>query len=229
MAGDSRTEEGTPAGNVAVVVRPEADRAPRQARSRRTRQKLVDAAIRCFERHGFEETTTAMIAGEAGVAVGTVYNYFRDKRELILELLEHTDREVAEHVVEQLDPASWRGTIDPRERTRTLIDAIFHTQHLRPGIQRILWAQYFKDDDFRAPFEAMRARIRAAIEVFLEAVEEAGLCRPELDREMASFVILNTVQWNAAQTYLRGDEAFTDRAAQATADQVARYVFRDPD
>jgi AcrR family transcriptional regulator len=229
MAGDPRTEEGTPAGNVAVVDRPETARAPRQARSRRTRQKLVDAAIRCFERHGFEETTTAMIAGEAGVAVGTVYNYFRDKRELILELLEHTDREVAEHVVEQLDPASWRGTIDPRERTRTLIDAIFHTQHLRPGIQRILWAQYFKDDDFRAPFEAMRARIRAAIEVFLEAVEEAGLCRPELDREMASFVILNTVQWNAAQTYLRGDEAFTDRAAQATADQVARYVFRDPD
>ena len=227
MGTDSRTGEGTPAGSVSIADHPETGRVPRQARSRKTRQKLVDAAIRCFEQHGFEETTTAMIAGEAGVAVGTVYNYVRDKRELILELLEHTDREVAEHVVEQLDPASWRGTIDPRERTRTLIDAIFHTQHLRPGIQRILWAQYFKDDDFRAPFEAMRARIRAAIEVFLEAVEEAGLCRPELDREMASFVILNTVQWNAAQTYLRGDEAFTDRAAQATAEQVARYVFRD--
>ena len=59
-----------------------------------------------------------MIAGEAGVAVGTVYNYFRDKRELILELLEHTDREVAEHVVEQLDPASWRGTTPRNPATR---------------------------------------------------------------------------------------------------------------
>ncbi|HEB90995.1 MAG TPA: TetR/AcrR family transcriptional regulator, partial [Deltaproteobacteria bacterium] len=126
-------------------------RAPQQARSRRTRQKLIEAAVDCFERHGFDETTTAMIAARAGVAVGTVYNYFTDKREIILELLNQTDREVAEEVIAQLEPASWQGTTDPRERTRTLIDAIFHTQRLRPGIQRILWAQYFKDPDFREP------------------------------------------------------------------------------
>jgi AcrR family transcriptional regulator len=200
-------------------------RSPQQARTRRTRSRLVEAAIRCFERHGFEETTTAMIAAEAGVAVGTVYNYFSDKRELLLELLEQMNREVAEQVIAQLDPGSWRGTTDPRERTRTLIDAVFHTQQLRPGIQRILWAQYFKDPDFRAPFEAIRERIREAIDGFIEAVAEDGLCRPDLDREIASFVVLNAVQWNATQAYLQGGDGFRDAAAQATAELVARYVF----
>ena len=92
-------------------------RAPQQARSRLTRRKLIDAAVDCFERHGFEETTTAMIAAAAGVAVGTVYNYFTDKREIILELFERTAREVAEQVIAQLDPASWLGTADPRAGT----------------------------------------------------------------------------------------------------------------
>src|SRR6056297_2691444 len=59
-------------------------RAPKQARAHRTREKLIEAAIVCFERHGFDETTTALIATEAGVAVGTVYNHFADKREIIL-------------------------------------------------------------------------------------------------------------------------------------------------
>lgn len=202
-------------------------RAPKQARAHRTREKLIEAAIVCFERHGFDETTTALIASEAGVAVGTVYNHFADKREIILELLEQTNQEVAEHVVAQLDPASWRGTTDPRDHTRTLIDAIFHAQRLRPGIQRILWAQFFKDEAFRGPFEAMRRRIRQAIEQFIAALDEGGLARRDLDREMAAFVVLNAVQWNAAQTYLAGSPAFTDAAAQATSDLIARYLFSD--
>jgi AcrR family transcriptional regulator len=187
----------------------------------------MEAAIACFERNGFEETTTAMIARRAGVAVGSVYNYFDDKRALILELLDETHRELADQIVAQLDPASWRGRTDPRDLTRTLIDAIFHTQSLRPGIQRILWARYFKDPGFEQPFDAFRDRIREAIAECLAALDEQGLCRPGLDRELAPFVILNAVQWNATQAFFQGDPRFIDAAAQATAELVARYVFRD--
>ena len=168
-----------------------------------------------------------MIAKHAGVAVGSVYNYFVDKRALIFELLEETDRQLADQVVAQLDPASWRGRTDPRDLTRTLIDVVFHAQSLRPGIQRILWARYFKDPDFEAPFEAIRDQIRAAIVEFLSAVDEQGELRPELDRKMAPFVILNAVQWNATQAFFRGEPRFVQQAARATAELVARYVFRD--
>jgi len=187
----------------------------------------MEAAIACFERHGYEATTTAMIARRAGVAVGSVYNYFVDKRALILELLDETDRQLADQIVAQLDPAGWRGRTDPRALAEGLIDAIFRAQSLRPGIQRILWGRYFTDPDFTAPFEAIRERIREAIVGFLAAVDEQGLCRPELDRRHAPVVILNAVHWNAAQAFREGDPPAMRRAARATADLVARYVFRD--
>ncbi|MBY0399403.1 TetR/AcrR family transcriptional regulator [Myxococcota bacterium] len=203
-------------------------RPPVQARSRATRQRVMKAAIACFERHGFEETTTAMIAERAGVAVGSVYNYFHDKRALILELLDETHRDLADPVIAGLDPARWRGRTDPRALVRKLIDAVFRSQSLRPGIQRILWARYFKDPDFVPPFEAIRERLEAAIVAFLEAVDEQGLCRADLDRRIAPFVILNAVQWNATQAYFHGDPRFVARAARATTELVERYVFAEP-
>ena len=86
---------------------------------------------------------------------------------------------------------------------------------------------FFKDPDFEQPFETIRDRIRNAIVEFIEAVDEQGLLRPGLDRKIAPFVILNAVQWNATQAYFRGEARFVDQAARATAELVARYVFRD--
>jgi len=201
-------------------------RVPQQARSRRTRQAILEAAVVCFEDRGYEETTTALIARSAGIGVGTLYGYFRDKREILLELLDTTVREVADWVIEQLDPERWRGS-DPREMARLLIDAIFHSQQLRPGLQRILWERYMKDEEFRRPFEAIQTRLREAVDDFADALDAQGLLR-DIDRKSASFVIVNCVQWNATQAFLRNSPEFTDATAQATADMLSRYIFIDP-
>ena len=200
-------------------------RVPQQARSRRTREAILEAAIHCFEEQGFDETTTALIARRAGIAVGTLYGYFRDKEQILLELLDTTVAEVADVVIERLSPEHWDGA-DPRDVARGLIDSIFHSQRLRPGLQRIMWERYFKDEEFRRPFEAIRARIREAILAFADALAAQGLLR-DLDRESASYVILNAVQWNATQAFLFGTDDEIDAQADATADLVIRYVFRD--
>jgi AcrR family transcriptional regulator len=203
-----------------------AGRRPLQARAQRTRQRVLESAVLCFEAHGFDETTTAMIAQRAGVAVGTVYGYFKDKRAILLELLDTMVREEADAVIARLDPASWEGN-DPLEWTRSLIDMVFHTQRLRPGIQRIVWERYFKDPAFRAAFDQIRETIRVAIDRFLDALEREGVARPLVDRELASSVILNAVQWNATQALLRGDPEEIDHAAHATAELILRYVFKN--
>lgn len=216
-------------GNNRHEARPEAPgrsvRVPRQARSRRTRESILEAAVACFEAQGYDETTMAMIAGRAGVGVGTVYQYFRDKRELLLELLDRSVREQADVVIGFLDPESWRG-IDPRETVRELIEVVFEVQKIRPGIQRILWERYFKDEDFHRPFEVMRARIREAIEIFADAVDAQGSLR-ELDRKHAALVIVNAVQWNATYAFLHESGTEIAAIAKSTADMVTRYIFRD--
>lgn len=46
------------------------------------REAILQAARVLFATKGYEETTIADIAKEAGIAVGTVYLYFRNKREV---------------------------------------------------------------------------------------------------------------------------------------------------
>src|SRR3954451_24970546 len=61
-----------------------------QERSRRTRQQLVNAAVklwteRGFE-HGVENTTVEEIARAAGVTKGTFYFHFAHKEDVLLEM-----------------------------------------------------------------------------------------------------------------------------------------------
>jgi len=51
-----------------------------------TRRRILDAAIHAFRTRGFEATTTRDIAAEAGIATGTLFNYFATK-EAIVEFL----------------------------------------------------------------------------------------------------------------------------------------------
>jgi AcrR family transcriptional regulator len=52
--------------------------------ARKKRQAIIEAASGIFARQGYESTTIAEIASAAGVAVGTVYLYFHNKREIYL-------------------------------------------------------------------------------------------------------------------------------------------------
>jgi AcrR family transcriptional regulator len=51
-----------------------------------TRERILDAAIQAFRKRGFESTTTRDIATAAGIATGTLFNYFATK-EAIVEFL----------------------------------------------------------------------------------------------------------------------------------------------
>ncbi len=201
-------------------------RRPQQARSRRTRRRILDAAVRCFETHGFDRTTTRAIAERAGIAVGTLYAYFPDKRTLLLELLEGTVAEVARFVVDGLEPERWREG-DPAEGVRALIDAVFHAQEHRPGLQRILWERFFGDADFRAVMESIEIRVQQALERFLGVLDERGLLRAGVPHRTAARVVFHAVQWNAHRAFLAGDADALDEAARATAELVARYLFDD--
>jgi AcrR family transcriptional regulator len=62
-----------------------ATRLKRKERITRTRQRqILDAALTVFSGKGFGEATMADIAAEAGIGVGTIYNYYRDKHDLLI-------------------------------------------------------------------------------------------------------------------------------------------------
>ena len=62
-------------------------REPQQARSRASRDALLEAAADLFARRGYTGTNTKDIAEQAGVSVGTLYFYFKDKRQILVSML----------------------------------------------------------------------------------------------------------------------------------------------
>jgi AcrR family transcriptional regulator len=52
-------------------------------RGERTRERILDTALRLFHERGWRDTTMRAIAAEAGVSVGNAYYYFASKESLI--------------------------------------------------------------------------------------------------------------------------------------------------
>src|SRR5579864_1147073 len=52
-----------------------------------TRQRILEAATSLFARDGWQDATTRAIALEAGIATGTLFNYFPSKEAIAAELI----------------------------------------------------------------------------------------------------------------------------------------------
>ena len=61
-----------------------------------SRKAILDAAVREFSRKGFKETSVADIMNAADLGIGTFYNYFESKEEILMCLLGRLVHEVDE-------------------------------------------------------------------------------------------------------------------------------------
>lgn len=86
----------------AISTRPSSGaqrRAPSQRRSRERVERILDATAELVLEHGVKALGTRAIADRAGVPVASLYQYFADKEELVLELVKRDTAEMDAHVV----------------------------------------------------------------------------------------------------------------------------------
>jgi AcrR family transcriptional regulator len=93
--------------------------APRLPAARRRRQ-LLDVALTVFAERGFHPTSMNDIAEAAGVTKPVLYQHFRSKRELYLELLEDVGGQLRDAIAKATAAAS-----SPREQVRAGFGAYF--------------------------------------------------------------------------------------------------------
>src|SRR5437879_11147599 len=95
-------------------------REPQQERSQKTKENILRAAERLFDKRGYEEVTSHEIADAAGVAIGSFYAYFADKEQLLLLLLEQRLDEEFHSAFESFKPEDLFEP-DPRPALRRAI------------------------------------------------------------------------------------------------------------
>lgn len=62
-------------------------RIPKQRRSIKKKEAIVESAFQLFSEQGYFNTDTAQIAKKAGVSTGILYNYFRNKHDILCEVV----------------------------------------------------------------------------------------------------------------------------------------------
>ncbi|MFD8723282.1 TetR/AcrR family transcriptional regulator [Streptomyces sp. NPDC059629] len=98
---------------------------------RRSRERLLQAAVELVDEHGFEATTLGAIADRAGSARGLVSYYFPGKRQLVQSAVHRLMWSTLQEALEQEPRAE-----DGRERLARAIDSILGLARERPVLMR---------------------------------------------------------------------------------------------
>jgi AcrR family transcriptional regulator len=153
-----------------------AGRRERQKRQREAR--ILRAAAALFASRGFERTSMQDIARRSRLAVGTIYNYFRSKPELILALVQrdtHAGLQAGEAVLKH--PPS-----DPVAAVQELLARAVEpfARHDR-NLWRELTAAALKDPELRSGFFAADLRLIGLVAALLGELRARGELRRDLD------------------------------------------------
>src|SRR5210317_1044994 len=68
-------------------------------------RRILEAAITVFAEQGYFQSTIAQIAKEAGVADGTIYLYFKNKDDILLQFFNYKTKQVFGRFREEVDKA----------------------------------------------------------------------------------------------------------------------------
>jgi TetR/AcrR family fatty acid metabolism transcriptional regulator len=129
--------------------------------SAQTVRKIVDATLAIAAKKGFEQTTTAEIARRAGVAEGSIYNYFRTKDDLLV----HMVAQYASSFLEQLT-AEIGSEHDVLKKIERLISFHIHFFTQEGNIFQVIYGK-------RPGTKVQMARIvRIAIAPYVGIIEE---------------------------------------------------------
>lgn len=157
-------------------------KAPTQERSRQTVVSILEACSRLLIKDGFFGVTTDKVAKEAGVSIGSLYQFFGNKESVVsavVQELSRKDLETFKSLTENMQPLS------ETERVAKIVSAffiIFKSSHdLRIKIQSL--QSYLLDQKFHSQ----------QVLAFGDVIEKCLMQKPGRNNSRTAFVIVNTV------------------------------------
>lgn len=139
------------------------------------RARLMEVACARFERDGYEQTTMRQIAQDAGIATGTIFNYFADKQALLFEALFEALEEVKRDCLASLPP--FEGDLNPQFEHIAMCFYGYYAQ--RPALSRSLLKEgMFARGEHASRFEAQVHEVVMALMPALMQLKASGRLWP---------------------------------------------------
>jgi AcrR family transcriptional regulator len=177
----------------------------RRERSRQTRRRIVEAATHLFLLRGYVASTIEDVAGEAGVAVQTVYYVFGTKPQLLAAVLDASIAGDVEPVpiVERAWVDSVRAEQDAATAVRQLVDATVPIVARAAPIYEVV-RRASSDPDVSVLLEDTRRKRRRDQRTLIALLAQAGHLSPEVTIDIAADAFYGLVNEEVFQL-LTGD------------------------
>jgi TetR/AcrR family fatty acid metabolism transcriptional regulator len=146
------------------------------------RRSILSAAVGVFARNGFYNSKVADIAREAGVADGTIYLYFKNKEDLLIQVFLDTMDTVL-----QEQEAALQGITDPTERLRSIVRVHFSVVEARPALAEVITVELRQSSRFMRSTDLKPfGRYLALMARTIEQGKTVGQFAPEIDSRRAA-------------------------------------------
>ncbi len=200
-------------------------REPQQARGHATRSAIFEAAAELFERKSYSGTNTKEIAERAEIGVGTLYFYFRDKRQILVAMLAEKIAEYPQ--LGTVEPEALKR--DPRDYVHQQLRGGFPYNRVYYGLRDAVRELSIQDKEFGQISDRIINRIYQQVIGWIRVGSEADLTHPSLDVEATAHPLAIFIYsfYNMLPNPSRTTEAEFWRAHSAIADIVYRALFRD--
>ena len=209
----------------------------KQERSRKSLERLLDAAEEVLKKHGLDGATVPRIAAQAGLSPGSVYRRFPDKDALMRAVVLRYHTRIAEKSRANLGRAElWKGT-SLRQKAYIAILSTIAAHKAHAGLLRPLYqlCQRHPDSAFRRrSFQLEMANFRQGVKLFLEHREEIYHPDPELAITFGLLLLAFTMREHLMDTgKQRWSDVFPTAVAQFDRElprMFLRYLgVKDPD
>ncbi|HLK11365.1 MAG TPA: helix-turn-helix domain-containing protein [Candidatus Binatia bacterium] len=158
------------------------------------RQQILDCALEVFARRGFHAASVADICARARIARPTLYQYFRDKRDVLVALADRIARRVIDaaerwprlELVAGALPTREQGLALIEARCAAALEAVFVD---RDTARLVLRVSRGSDGLVDATLRQIDDRLLALIEGDLRAALAAGAIRPCDPAVVARFIL----------------------------------------
>jgi AcrR family transcriptional regulator len=155
-------------------------------KGRVTRQALLNAAEEVFGEYSYDRASIAEITRRAGVAQGTFYVYFPDKRSAFVELVQDLNHGLRRHIAEAV-----AGIDDRLEMERVGLRAFFEFAAGHRALYKVVREAEFVDEDiYRWHYQTLGASYQRG----LEAAAERGQVKDDISPENLAWILMGIAE-----------------------------------
>lgn len=193
---------------------------PQQRRSSAKRERLKFAALGLFGEKGYESTSVEEIAKRANLAMGSFYQHYRSKRQLLLALMDELVNRLSRL---ELRPSA-KGDI--RAGLRELLSRAFSTDLRYLGAYRAWQEAALSDAELAKKQQEIHVWTTARVMAVFSFLQQTPGARTGVDIAALARV-MDSFFWNLLGQALRLSKAELNQWIDAATHLIYHALFRD--